>query len=130
MKKSWGGGESPDIGYRVYSLAPTPNLKESSQSDTIELELPSPRASIRDTLTNMLCATCKPLDTTIECVKEDALYKADDEIYVVGRVSEDDLAPYQSLKINLDGWAELGLEDFLNLGFHDKGRKDNLTVVY
>ena len=78
----------------------------------------------------MLCATCKPLDTPIECVTENALYKADDEIYVVGKVSEDDLAPFRSLKINLDGWAELGLENFLNLGFHDESLKDNLTVVY
>ncbi|MCY4226413.1 MAG: hypothetical protein OXF20_01715 [Gammaproteobacteria bacterium] len=78
----------------------------------------------------MLCATCKPLDTPIECVKKDALYKAGDQIYVVGKVTEDDLVPFRSHKINLDGWAELSLEDFLNLGFHDKSRKDNLRVVY
>ena len=108
-----------------------PNLSKLSQeNDTLELELPSSRTSILDTLTNMLCATCKPLDTPIECLIENALYRADNEIYVVGKVSEVDLDPYRSLKINLDGWAEFSLEDFLNLGFHEKGKKDNLTVVY
>ena len=127
-EKKSGGGEPPDIGYRVYSLTPKPNLEElSRESETLKLQLSSPRSSILDTLVNMLCATCKPLDTPIECVIENALYRADDEIYVVGRVSEDDLIPFRSLKINLDGWAEFSLKDFLNLGFHDK---ENLNVVY
>ena len=125
-----GGGNFPsDVGYKVYSLVPKPESQDKG-GDTLQLELTNQRASILDTLTNMLCATCKPLDTSVECLIEGALYKADDELYVVGKISEDDLAPYRSHKINLDGWAELSLSDFLNLGFHDESKKDNLTVVY
>ncbi len=124
-----GGGKSPDSGYKVYSLVPKPKL-EDSDGDNLQLELINQRDSPLDTLTNMLCATCKTLDTPVECLVEGALYKADNELYVLGNVTEDHLAPFRSHKINLDGWADLSLSDFLNLGFHDESRKDNLTVVY
>ena len=83
-----------------------------------------------DTLTNMLAATCKTLDTPLETIKENAIYLADNEIYLVDPVTLADLeniAHIDSLKINLDGWANIDLESFLNVR---ESFKDNLVVVY
>nr|AAP83349.1 unknown [Francisella tularensis subsp. novicida] len=75
----------------------------------------------------MLCATCKPLHTKIETLITDKLYKAGNEIYLLGSVDKSQLEIFKDLKINVDGYSDLDLEDFLNLGVTDK---DNVSVVY
>ena len=75
----------------------------------------------------MLCATCKPLHTKIEVLITDKLYKADNEIYLLDNISREELDKYKDLKINIDGYSDLNLEMFLNLGVADK---DSVSVVY
>ncbi len=85
------------------------------------------RTHTLDTLINMLVATCKTLDTKIECLIEDKLYKAGGEIYLLAGVDSNALEKYQDLKINLDGWADINLTQYLNLGV---GTADNISVIY
>lgn len=87
----------------------------------------NPRKTAADALINMLAATCKPLHTPIECLKENLLYKANDEVYVLGKVPPGDLEKFKELKINIDGWAEIDLEFYLNIGVPNK---ENITVIY
>ena len=87
----------------------------------------NPRQSIFDTLVNMLCATCKTLDTKIKCIIENKLYRANDEIYLLGNIESEKLAEYANLKINIDGWADINLQQYLNLGIR---QKENITVIY
>ena len=117
----------PDIGYKVYSLRAKPNLMHEGNT---QLVLNNQRDTMLDTLTNMLCATCKTLDTRIECIVENKIYKADNEIYLLAAVSPEQLEPYKSHKINIDGWANIALQPFLNMRFGSQSIKDRITVIY
>lgn len=126
----------PDIGYKVFSLRPKPCIAETSDdqdSDQISMSIESHRKTINDTLINMLAATCKPLHTKLRCIVEDKLYQAieedgsDGELYMLADLPGDALKPYRDYKINLDGWADINLTQFLNLGVHNR---DNITVIY
>ena len=79
------------------------------------------------TLANMLCATGKPLHTPIKALQQNVLYEADNELYVVGNITADALAEYHDRKINVDGYADISLENWLNL---DIINKDRIIVVY
>ena len=39
----------------------------------------------------------------------------DNEIYLLGEITQEDLEPYKDLKINIDGWSDISLENWLNL---------------
>ena len=117
----------PDIGYKVFNTTPKPQVTQQDSSNENLILIENPRANTLDTLANMLCATCKTLDSKIECLIEDKLYQANDEIYLLANVSHDELEKYTNLKINLDGWANIDLQQYLNLGV---GQRENLTVVY
>jgi adenine-specific DNA-methyltransferase len=80
-----------------------------------------------DTLVNMLMATCKTLDAKIEVIRENAIYKAGNEIYVVGKIKADELKGFKDLKINIDAFTDINLTDYLNI---DLNFKDNMTVIY
>ena len=58
---------------------------------------------------------------------KDKLYKAHGEIYLLGRVSAEELGSYKDLKINIDGWSDISLENWLNLGVSEK---ENIAAVY
>ena len=111
-----------DIGYKVFSLTEKPKTAEDNQ-----LELENKRIQTLNTLYNMLCATCKPLHTKIIELIKDKLYKADNEIYLLGKIDREKLEPYKDQKINIDGWSDISLENWLNL---DVGNKENITIVY
>ncbi len=113
----------PDIGYKVFSCTQKPQV---AQLDSI-FKVVHNRTHTLDTLINMLVATCKTLDTKIECLIEDKLYKAGGEIYLLAGVDSNALEKYQDLKINLDGWADINLTQYLNLGV---GTADNISVIY
>ncbi|WP_424946394.1 site-specific DNA-methyltransferase [Candidatus Spongiihabitans sp.] len=117
----------PDIGYKVFNTTPKPQVAQQENNNENLFAVENPRANTLDTLANMLCATCKTLDSKIECLIKDKLYQADNEIYLLANVSNDELEKYTDLKINLDGWADIDLQQYLNLGV---GQRDNLTVVY
>ncbi len=113
----------PDIGYKVFSCTQKPQV---AQLDSI-FKVAHNRTHTLDILINMLVATCKTLDTKIECLIEDKLYKAGGEIYLLAGVDSNELEKYQDLKINLDGWADINLTQYLNLGV---GTADNISVIY
>lgn len=117
----------PDIGYKVFNSTLKPQVAQQEDNDESVFAVENSRASTLDTLVNMLCATCKTLDSKIECLIKDKLYRADNEIYLLANVDSDQLEEYTDLKINLDGWADIDLQQYLNLGV---GKRDNLTVVY
>ncbi len=117
-----------DIGYKVFSLKDKPCIAEvTNNGGQVSFVPKNLREKTLDTLANMLCATCKPLHTKIETLITDRLYKADNEIYLLGSVDKSQLEIFKDLKINVDGYSDLDLEDFLNLGVTDK---DNVSVVY
>ena len=105
-----------DTGYMVFSLKPKPQIAADG-SQEILLSAQHTERSASDTLSNMLCATGKPLDTPIRTVVEGALYEADGELYVLGNA---DLSGYAGRKINVDGWGQDNtLEQYLNLPAND-----------
>ncbi|AXA34156.1 site-specific DNA-methyltransferase [Francisella adeliensis] len=117
-----------DIGYKVFSLKDKPCLSEvTNDGGQVSFVPQNLRERTIDTLANMLCATCKPLHTKIETLIEDKLYKTDNEMYLLGNIDKSELNKYNDLKINVDGYSDLDLEHFLNLGVTDK---DNVSVVY
>ncbi len=118
-----------DIGYKVFSLNKKPEVISKPKEQKQLFNINNNR-SVLDTLVNMLCATCKTLDTKINEIIKDKVYKADNEIYILANIKTDDLSKIsniKNLKINLDGWANINLEEFLNL---NETFKENLTIVY
>lgn len=112
-----------DIGYKVFSLVDKPKI--DYQNDA--LSIVNSRVGALNTLYNMLVATCKPLDIKIEEIIPDVLYKAANEIYVVGNIDVDTLSKYRDLKVNIDAFVDISLESYLNLGLLDK---DNVYMIY
>ena len=111
-----------DIGYKTFSLITKPQIR-SKDAQTQLLSVDHSREKTIDILINMLCATGKPLDTPIEIIVQDILYKADDELYLIQNT---DLFKYTNYKININGWSNIDLEQYLNLSADN----NNLNVVY
>jgi len=114
-----------DIGYKIFSLIDKPNVNYDEKQKSFKIE--NKRTNNIDTLVNMLVATCKTLDVKIEEIKKNAIYKADNEIYVISKTTSKDLEPFKDLKINIDSMADINLEEYLNL---DISNKDNITIIY
>jgi adenine-specific DNA-methyltransferase len=114
-----------DIGYKVFSLTDKTRVKFDSDDHLFKVE--SNRSSRFDTLYNMLAATCKPLDTPVKEIKKGSIYKADNEIYLLGNVTKKEIEQYKDLKVNIDAFADFDLQNYLNLGISGE---DNVTVVY
>ena len=117
----------PDIGYKVFSSTAKPKLVKENDNQQTAFSVNNQRGKTLDSLANMLIATCKTLDTKIDCLIEDKLYRAAGEIYLLANVERQILQKYQDCKINLDGWADIDLSAYLNLGV---GQQDNISVVY
>jgi adenine-specific DNA-methyltransferase len=112
-----------DIGYKVLSLNSKPQIKQ----DNNLFKVINSREKTIDTLINMLVATCKTFDNSIETIKDDLIYKIDNEIYLLGNVAYDEIKNFKDLKINIDGWTDINLEDFLNISVDFK---DNISIIY
>jgi len=123
--KSENPDKNIDIGYKVFSLTerPTVDYDEATKSFNII----NKRENHMDTLINMLVATCKTLDIKIEEIKKNAIYKAGGEIYIIDIISEEELSPYNNLKVNIDSLVDFSLEQYLNLNLI---KKDNVTIIY
>ena len=51
-------------------------------------------------------------------------------LYVLGEIAPDNLSGYDDAQIYIDGWADISLENWLNLfGCNEKG-KERVGVVY
>lgn len=114
-----------DIGYKVFSLTDRPKVNYDDKQKSFKIE--NKRQKAIDTLINMLVATCKTLDVQIEELKTGSIYKADNEIYIIDKVTSSELEPFKDLKVNIDSMADIDLEDYLNL---DISNQDNITIVY
>ncbi len=75
----------------------------------------------------MLVATCQTLDTKIETIRENAIYKANNEIYVVNKITANELENFKDLKINIDGFADINLTDYMNINLNFG---ENMTVIF
>ena len=121
-----------DIGYKVFSLTEKPKLAEDENG---LFAIDNQRSEVKDssvptkinTLYNMICATGKPLHTKIETIIKDKIYKADDDIYILGEIETKDLERYKESQIFIDGWADISLEHWLNM---EAGQKETVVVVY
>ncbi|MCA8837896.1 MAG: site-specific DNA-methyltransferase, partial [Proteobacteria bacterium] len=127
--------DSLDIGYRVFSLVKKPAVSQKSQPQTspgsqaqggLGLAIDSRRTCALDTLINMMCATGHSLDTPIECLTENVLYRAGADLFVLDSIASAQLEAFPDAQIYLDGWADINLEDYLNLG---TGSRENISVV-
>ena len=115
--------EELDIGYKVFSLKDKPAI---GKEDEI-FKLKNERQSTLDTLFNMLSATGKPLDTPIQEIQKDILYECDNEIYLIGTTDREVFENYRNHKINIDGYAEIDLESFLNM---QVATRENINIIY
>lgn len=113
-----------DIGYKVLSLNNKPQI---NQDENNLFKVINNRTSAIDTLINMMVATCKTFDNSIEAIKDNLIYKIDHEIYLLGNVANDEIKNFKDLKINIDGWADINLEEFLNISVDFK---DNISIIY
>lgn len=118
------GRAAVDVGYRVFSTASPPRIADSGEEGGVGVV--NLRYSALDTVVNMMCATGQPLDAAIETVVEGRLYKVGNEVFVLGEVSSEVLAPYKGFQLNLDGWADVRLAAFFQMGFH----RGHTRVVY
>lgn len=101
-----------DIGYKVFSLKPKPEIN-FDESQTPILSVVHTNRTSSDSLHNMLCTTGKPLDVPVETLIKDVLYRASGEIYML---DDADLTGYEEHIINMDGWSDnLSLERYLNV---------------
>ncbi len=113
-----------DIGYRVFSLTPKPQLIEDENT---VFQLEHARTGTIHTLVNMLCATGKPLHSTIEEKEKDILYSVDDTIFVLGNISTNIVEDMKDKMIYIDGYSDISLEYWLNLNISNR---DNIKIVY
>ena len=113
-----------DIGYKVFRLMDKPSVME----DGLKMQIHNPRKTALDVLFNMLAVREKPLDTQIETIVDGVLYEADGEAFLLADISPEQLEKYRNTAINLDGWAEISLDQYLNLGVGSGA--DNIFVIY
>ena len=115
--------EGLDIGYKVFSLKKKPAI---GKEDEI-FKLKNERQSTLDTLFNMLSTTGKTLDTPIQEIQKDVLYECDGEIYLIAKTNPERLENYRNHKVNIDGYAEIDLESFLNM---EVATRENINIIY
>ena len=115
--------EELDIGYKVFSLKKKPEI---GGEDEI-FKLKNERQSTWDTLFNMLSTTGKSLDTPIQEIQKNILYECDGEIYLIAGIDREVIENYRNNKINIDGYAEIDLESFLNM---QVATRENIHIIY
>lgn len=117
--------EALDIGYKVFSLKDKIRLNEDGVQATA-FTVVNERRRRFDTLWNLVAASCVPLHQKVTEIEKDLLYQAGNRIYVLGACQKS-LADYADHEIYVDGYADLNLQEFLNLIGTDH---ENLRVVY
>ena len=117
-------GHALDIGYKVFSLTDRPTLEETEDG---QLQLQINWATTSDLLYNMMAMSGEVLLTdNIEEVEANLLYKVGNSYYVLGEC-QTPLEQYASHRIYINGYADIRLEQWLNmLGLN----KENVKVLY
>ena len=114
-----------DIGYKVFSLTEKPKI--NYDEDQKEFNLQNRRKSSLDTLYNMMTLTGKELHQKVKIIKKDSIYEVGGEVYILGNITDKDIEKYKDIKINIDAFVDINLEDYLNLGITNK---ENITIVF
>lgn len=116
-----------DLGFKVYSLCDKPQII-TDRKGHLKLEEKS-SLTPQDKATNLALQSGKTLDKDLISIVENKLYKCEDSYYVI---SCDEkvlkvLREAQNEYIFIDGYADITLQDFLNL---QSFAKERLNVVY
>ena len=113
-----------DTGYKVFSLINRP-IVEATESGQLELQVNW--TTTKDILYNMMAMSGEVLLTDgIEEVEADLLYKVNDSYFLLGEC-ETPLEQYASHRVYINGYADIRLEQWLNmLGLN----KENVKVLY
>ncbi len=117
-----GAGSACDIGYKVFSLSPRPQLETDAHQ---QISLNTNRQSVADKLYNMMAASGKILTLPITTLEQNILYEIDDAYYLLAQCNADLSAVGK--QIFIDGYAEISLEKWLNTTGIDK---ENVRILY
>ena len=110
-----------DIGYKVFSLSKKQPL------DRINVH-----SKDIDILYNMLVKVGTSLHKKIEQLSK-AIYKVENNYYVINNITLDDTKTLENIKDNyifINGFANINLEDFLNLLHGTNNAVDNIKIIY
>ena len=125
-------GQKLDVGYKVFSLTEKPKLAQQNGLFAVENE----RQHTADKLYNMLCATGKPLHTAVKMLVDKKIFLVKNaegaRIFYMcwGRLTPIHLSGYDDAQIYIDGWADISLENWLNLFGCNEKAKERVGVVY
>ncbi|MGI9251733.1 MAG: site-specific DNA-methyltransferase [Pseudohongiellaceae bacterium] len=101
-----------DIGYKVFSLVEKPKVNED-ENGKVTLELFN-RQSTEDSLYNMMAASGETsLTDAVEEIEPDKLYKIQQSYFVLGECKTD-LRTLSGYRVYIDGYADIGLLQWLN----------------
>ncbi len=114
---------SLDIGYRVFSLQDKRKLDTDNETLIVKN---AEHYTTLDKLYSLIGASSQPLNSKVETIEENLLYKINNAYYVLGNftTSLEDLKDHQ---IYIDGYSSITLEHALNLDILDNS---NVSVVY
>ena len=116
--------EKLDIGYRVLTLE---DKKIVNQEDNGNFNFEFEDKKPLNTLFNMLVTTGKNLGNVIETIKENCIYKVDNCIYILDKITADEVEKYSKQQVYFDSMIDFDLEDYLNL---DLQNKENIQVIF
>ena len=116
---------STDIGYRVFHITPRPEITERSSDEIHTFNITNLRKNKIDAVFNLLISSARPLDSKIETIQLNKLYRVDDDYFLVGNIENTLFDEIRSLRVFVDGWGDLDLGIFMGIESSDR-----LTVVY
>ncbi len=116
--------EKLDIGYRVLTLE---DKKIVNQEDNGNFNFEFEDKQPLNTLFNMLVTTGKNIGNVIETIKENCIYKVDNCIYILDKITADEVEKYSKQQVYFDSMIDFDLEDYLNL---DLQNKENIQVIF
>lgn len=119
-----------DVGFSVYSLCDKPSLV-CDENGRLKLLAGREDAKPSDIARNLALQCGKGLDKELKCILESKLYKCED-VYCVVECDKEVLETLSKTKneyIFIDGYADINLEEFLNLK-NTANIDERLRIVY
>lgn len=117
-----------DIGYKVYSLCDKPSII-SDEMGGFKLISSRDKLSSFDIARNLALNSGKILSLPLEEIIKDKLYFCEDCYYLlaIDEQVKTKLETIKDFEIYIDGYSDIDLENFLNLGVVNK---DQINVIY
>ena len=116
-----------DIGYKVFKTTYKDHIATDAETGEVQYhisDIPKPL----DILYNMLCATGHSLlHAPITPLIDNALYEVDNNIYIVGKIDINALAPYTGQQIYAYHRSGLSLQEYLNI---QQTHKDKFSTAW